>query len=168
MYAMRYGTLPVASRVGGLADTIVDAAQNADVVGHSALRPTVYLRDGTHDQPIAHAAVERAADAPTGFLFDGERADDVIHAASRALDAYMRPQVWRALQRNAMSCDFGWSEAVAKMVALYGGLTDARPSRTALRARHEAEVVRAPAAAAVRTSNASGRAGDTTLIARSA
>ncbi|WP_050456227.1 glycogen synthase GlgA [Candidatus Burkholderia verschuerenii] len=143
LYAMRYGTLPVASRVGGLADTIVDAAQNADrlteTMTRNVLRPAAYLRDGTYDQPIAQAPTHRASRAATGFLFDGERAQDVIDAASRAIDAYMRPPTWRALQRNAMSCDFGWNEAVAKMVALYVDVSHVRPSRTALRARRVVE-----------------------------
>ncbi|MDR5800922.1 glycogen synthase GlgA [Caballeronia sp. LZ001] len=129
LYAMRYGTLPVASRVGGLADTIVDAAE-------AAVRETVYLRDGTYETPIA---IEETSAAPTGFLFEGESADDVVQAASRAIDAYMRPQTWRELQRNAMSCDFGWREAVAKMVALYVDLSGLKPSKTALRTRRIAD-----------------------------
>lgn len=135
MYAMRYGTLPVASRVGGLADTIVDAGHHAEL----ASRETLYVRDGTHDAPIAMHDAHDTAPAPTGFLFDGETPDDVIAAASRAIDAYMRPPVWRAMQRNAMSSDFGWGETVAKMVALYSDLTGLRPSRTALRPRRAAE-----------------------------
>jgi starch synthase len=111
------------------------------------LRPSAWLRDGTHDLPVAPVPAPRSSHAPTGFLFDGERADDIVYAASRALDAYMRPQVWRALQRNAMSCDFGWNEAVTTMVALYVGLSGARPSRTALRARRVADVMPTPARA---------------------
>lgn len=168
MYSMRYGTLPVASRVGGLADTIVDAAQNAGRIDRNVLRPSVWLRDGTHDLPIAHAPAPRASRAPTGFLFDGERADDVLHAASRALDAYMRPPVWRALQRNAMSCDFGWNEAVAKMVALYVGLSDARPGRTALRAHRVPDVMQTPVPTPAQAADEHALASGKRLVARSA
>jgi starch synthase len=101
IYAMRYGTVPVASRVGGLADTIVDHAFHQN-------------------------------DAPTGFLFDGETVHDVIAGATRAIDAFMRPQQWRTLQRSAMSRGYGWGKAVARFVDLYASLTDARPAKSAL------------------------------------
>jgi starch synthase len=165
LYAMRYGTLPVASRVGGLADTIVDAAQNADhlteTMMHTILRPAAWLRDGTYDRPIAQAPSHKAARAATGFLFDGEQARDIVDAANRALDAYLRPPVWRALQRNAMSCDFGWNEAVAKMVALYVDVSQVRPSRTALRSRRAVE-----SAAPMRDDRA--LAGDKSRVVKSA
>jgi starch synthase len=101
IYAMRYGTVPVASRVGGLADTIVDHTFHQN-------------------------------DAPTGFLFDGETVHDVIAGATRAIDAFMRPQQWRTLQRSAMSRGYGWGQAVARFVDLYTGLSDARPAKSAL------------------------------------
>jgi starch synthase len=66
----------------------------------------------------------------------------VIAGATRAIDAFMRPQQWRTLQRNAMSRDYGWSRAVERFVGLYAGLTGARPAKSALRPR------RAPQAAA--------------------
>ncbi|HEY3600096.1 MAG TPA: glycogen synthase GlgA [Paraburkholderia sp.] len=108
LYAMRYGTIPIASRVGGLADTIVDYT------------PTRSPRRGLPE------------DGATGFLFDGESPQDVAAALERALDAFMRPSSWHALQRNAMRCDFGWARPAAGYLKLYESLTDARPARTAL------------------------------------
>jgi starch synthase len=69
----------------------------------------------------------------------------------------MRPQVWRALQRNAMSCDFGWNEAVTTMVALYVGLSDARPSRSTLRTRRVPELMQATAPAQVQDARSLAR-----------
>jgi starch synthase len=137
IYAMRYGTLPVASRVGGLADTIVDAAEAS---GHQAgfqASPPGGFEGATFLRPA------------TGFLFDGDRPQDVIAAATRAIDAFMRPQQWRTLQRNAMARDYGWNHAVAKYVQLYAGLTDARPAKAPLRTRRVPVKVRAVPAVAV-------------------
>jgi starch synthase len=132
IYAMRYGTLPVASRVGGLADTIVDAAEGSEFIGS----PNGMTANG------AEGAI--ASRPATGFLFDGDRAADVVAAASRAIDAFMRPQQWRTLQRNAMARDYSWNHAVARYVNLYAGLSNLRPARTPVRPRRVA--VAAPAA----------------------
>jgi starch synthase len=99
--------------------------------------------------------------APTGFLFDGETVHDVIAGATRAIDAYMRPQQWRTLQRNAMSRDYGWTHAVARFVQLYAGLSDARPARATPGSRRAAEA--ATPAFAERTAG-----GGAVLVARSA
>ncbi|WP_322029585.1 glycogen synthase GlgA [Paraburkholderia sp. J76] len=101
LYAMRYGTVPVASRVGGLVDTIVDCP---------ALSPNAERAQNT---PLGNA---------TGFLFDGESPADIFHALGRALDAYGRPQLWRALQRNAMGRDSGWSVPAQHYLNLYHSL----------------------------------------------
>ncbi|WP_345816361.1 glycogen synthase GlgA [Paraburkholderia sp. PREW-6R] len=100
LYAMRYGTIPVASRVGGLADTIVDYAPHEG----------------------------RGEEVATGFLFDGESHGDVVHAVGRALASFVQPASWHALQRNAMSRDFGWESSTSNYLALYAGLVDARPA----------------------------------------
>jgi starch synthase len=139
---MRYGTLPVASRVGGLADTIVDAAEAS---GH---------HDGFQASPIDSFEGATASRPATGFLFDGEQTQDVIAATTRAIDAFMRPQQWRTLQRNAMARDYGWTHAVAKYVQLYAGLSNARPAKakTPLRTRRvPANVPAVPAIAAMAT-----------------
>ncbi|UXY15352.1 glycogen synthase GlgA [Chitiniphilus purpureus] len=93
LYSMRYGTIPVASRVGGLADTIVDPAE--------------------HDPQHAPA---------NGFLFDGAAPEAMVEAVERALAAFAQPKVWRQLQRNAMSAELGWQAAVPEYLALYRDL----------------------------------------------
>jgi starch synthase len=99
LYAMRFGTIPVASRVGGLADTISDYAFELDRYS-----------------------------AANGFLFEGETATDVTNAVGRAVDAFKNPSLWRALQRNAMTRDSSWNAAVPRYLDVYGELTDARPA----------------------------------------
>lgn len=143
IYAMRYGTLPVASRVGGLADTIVDAAEAAEATEAAG------LQTGFQASPPGGFEGATSSRPATGFLFDGDRVQDVIAAATRAIDAFMRPQQWRTLQRNAMARDYGWSQAVAKYVQLYAGLTDARPAKAPLRARRVPVEVRAAPVMAV-------------------
>lgn len=128
LYAMRYGTIPVASRVGGLADTIVDYVDCDD---HAA-------------QEMQEA---RGEDGATGFLFDGETPDDVVHALGRALAAFARPSSWHALQRNAMSRESGWDASTANYLALYAELVDARPALRDTRIRKTAAGPRTAVAA---------------------
>lgn len=101
MYSMRYGTIPVASRVGGLADSIIDTPSRAC----------------------------------TGFLFDGDTVEAMTACASRAIEAFMRPDAWRALQANAMRSDFTWGAPVAKYIALYTSLCGVRPVRMPAKVR---------------------------------
>ncbi|KIF83578.1 glycogen synthase GlgA [Noviherbaspirillum autotrophicum] len=90
LYSMHYGTIPIASRVGGIVDTVVDA-------GLSGLPPQ---------------------DA-SGILFDGEAADGMTAAVSRAFALYENPAEWHPMQCNAMSADFSWSQPAEKYIAAY-------------------------------------------------
>jgi starch synthase len=128
LYALRYGTIPVASRVGGLRDTIVDYTPERS--------PELGLPE----------------DGATGFLFDGETPEDVAAAVQRALDAFMRPSSWHALQRNAMRSDFSWRKPVQAYLSLYDTLTDARP------AQPRVDVERIAASSAQRRANTGGAA----------
>lgn len=96
VYAMRYGTIPVASRVGGLVDTVRDA-------GHGEL-----------PDPGA-----------TGFLFDGDSAQAMGDALERALQWMQRPRAWRALQRAGMQANYGWEQPAQQYLSLYGALEPA-------------------------------------------
>jgi len=90
MYGLRYGSLPLVRRVGGLADTVVDCT------------------------------LEDMADAvATGFVFDSFDADQMRRAVRRAFALYTRPAQWRAVQRRGMSQRFGWDDAARQYAALY-------------------------------------------------
>ncbi len=90
MYAMAYGTPPVARRTGGLADTIVDSDEAA-------------LHDGL----------------ATGFLFDGPSSSALMHATRRALELFRNKETWRAIQLNGMAHDFGWEKAATSYAEVY-------------------------------------------------
>ena len=97
LYGLRYGTLPLVRRVGGLADTVVDADEAA-------------VRDG------------RA----TGFAFEAATPAALEAAIERAIAAHAQPERWRRLMRTAMAQDFSWDGAARHYLALYGELLTPR------------------------------------------
>jgi len=93
LYALRYGTLPLVRRVGGLADTVVDATP--ETLG---------------------------ADSATGFVF-AEASRLALGARIREACALFRDApVWRKVQQRAMGQDFSWDDSAAHYEALYRGL----------------------------------------------
>lgn len=96
IYAMLYGTIPVASRVGGLCDTVADA--------------------GAADAPNESA---------NGVLFDGDGADDMSAAVDRALALFAQTRHWQRLQRNAMQADFSWYGPARKYLRMYADIAPA-------------------------------------------
>lgn len=90
MYALRYGSLPLVRRTGGLADTVVDCT-------------------------LEDLAEERA----TGFVFERFEVGDLRRALRRAFTLWQRPREWRAVQRRGMAQRFGWDAAARDYLALY-------------------------------------------------
>ncbi len=97
VYSMRYGTVPIASRVGGLIDTIKD-----------------------------HGPSEEPVEGATGFLFDGDSATDIAGALRRALAAFERPRTWREMQRDGMRGEYGWKASAGQYTELYQLATKGR------------------------------------------
>ena len=93
LYALKYGSLPLVRRTGGLADTVVDCS-------------------------LEELADERA----TGFVFERFDAADLTRALRRAFALWRRPREWRAVRSHAMAQHFGWDTAAAGYLALYRGL----------------------------------------------
>jgi starch synthase len=93
LYGLRYGSLPLVHRVGGLADTVVDAtAQNLE------------------------------AGRATGFAFDEFSTQGLRAAVRRAVELHAQPDVWAKVQQTAMKQRFDWREAARRYVALYRSL----------------------------------------------
>ena len=90
LYSLRYGTVPIVRRTGGLADSIRDATPQA-------------LRAGTAN----------------GFVFADYTPQALLRAAQRALAAFRDAATWRTLQRTGMTADFSWAAAARKYVGLY-------------------------------------------------
>lgn len=88
--ALRYGALPVVGRVGGLADTVIDANEAALAAG---------CGNGVQFAPVTRNMLEVAIQR-TGALWS-------------------EPSVWRGLQRNAMRADVSWRRPAARYAALY-------------------------------------------------
>lgn len=93
-YAMRYGTLPIARRTGGLADSIVDAGGSG---------------------PVAPGA--------TGFLYDAAEGGALAAAVTRALAVRReRAADWQHMMMSAMRRDASWDAAARQYLGIYGSL----------------------------------------------
>jgi starch synthase len=99
MYALRYGSLPLVRRTGGLADTVVDCTLED-------------LADG------------RA----TGFVFERFEPGEMQRALRRAFTLWSRPRDWRAVRQRAMAQRFGWDSAAERYAALYRSAIEAASS----------------------------------------
>ncbi|MGB8861541.1 MAG: glycogen synthase GlgA [Ilumatobacteraceae bacterium] len=96
---LRYGTLPVVARVGGLADTVIDANGAA-------------LRDGV----------------ATGFQFSPVEVHPLAVALERACELFADPLAWQRVVKRAMTRDVGWSVAAGTYFALYERLLARSPT----------------------------------------
>ena len=86
MIAMRYGTVPVVRKTGGLIDTVFDVDDDVD---------------------RAYAAGRQT----NGFNFSGDQRHDIDYALDRAMMMYSSdPDRWRDLVGTIMRQDWGWSE----------------------------------------------------------
>ncbi len=97
LYGQTYGCVPVAARVGGLADTIIDANQAA-----------------------------LSAGVATGILFDSVTTDAIQRAIRRAGALFKDTKVWNNMQRQGMKQDFSWRRSGSQYAALYSGLVKER------------------------------------------
>jgi starch synthase len=58
----------------------------------------------------------------TGFVMAAPTAAELVAAVQRAVAAYRDPKIWRRLQTNGMSRDFGWGSAARAYADIYRGI----------------------------------------------
>lgn len=90
MYSMRFGTVPIVRRVGGLADTVVDVSPST-------------LSSGS----------------ATGFVFDEYSAGALGEAVSRAVCAFRDYALWSRVMDAGMRQDFSWDRSAREYVKVY-------------------------------------------------
>lgn len=90
MQSLRYGTVPVVARCGGLIDTVTDTTPAS-------------LADGS----------------ATGFFIDPLSPEEIVAAVQRAVGLFRRPQDWRKLMRQGMQQDFSWEHSARCYESVY-------------------------------------------------
>lgn len=90
LYSFKYGTVPVAHKTGGLADTITDYTPSAI-----------------------------ADNKATGFLFSHYSSDDLLKAILLSLYVYEDKQTWKKIVTAGMKSDFSWKRPAKEYVGLY-------------------------------------------------
>ncbi len=92
-YGLRYGCVPLVSRVGGLADTVIDANL---------------------------AALDRGV--ATGIQFLPVEAQALERALARAVELHRDARTWRKLQQNGMKSELSWDASARRYADLYRSL----------------------------------------------
>lgn len=90
MYGLRYGTPPVVTNTGGLADSVTDSNEDT-------------LKNGT----------------ATGFVINKTAPDQLFSSIKRAIAYYQQPEIWKKIQQNGMQKPLDWDQSAKKYLALY-------------------------------------------------
>lgn len=98
LYSLRYGTVPIVHRVGGLADTVVDATDENIVNGKA-----------------------------NGIVFQEAHAGTLLGGVDRALALWRDTDRWKQIMLTGMRQDFSWHRRAAEYLQLYKRLRTAAP-----------------------------------------
>jgi len=90
LYSLRYGSLPLVTDVGGLADTVTDT--NATTIANKTAN---------------------------GFVLEEPTAAGLITSVKRSLELYQDKTIWKNCQKTAMSFDSSWTTSARRYIDLY-------------------------------------------------
>lgn len=91
IYSLKYGTVPVVRKTGGLADTVQD-----------------WNEYNTYGMDIGN-----------GFSFVDYKPQALVNAVQRAIGDYHNKPVWRKIQLNGMNKDYSWKHSASQYEELY-------------------------------------------------
>jgi starch synthase len=98
IYSLRYGTVPVVRKTGGLADSVQDW----------------------------HEFLSYGMDTGNGFSFNDYSSYALSTSVKRAVDLFGDKKTWAKIQKNGMDKDFSWENSANQYVALYRKAIDKR------------------------------------------
>ncbi len=90
LFGLRFGTVPIVSMTGGLADTIINAS-----------------------------AAGLAAGVATGIQYQPVTEQALANALTRAGQLFRQPKIWSRMSRNAMAHPVGWDASARAYAELY-------------------------------------------------
>jgi starch synthase len=91
IYSLKYGTVPIVKRTGGLADTVHDWDE----------------------------LVSFGLETGTGFSFNDHTGYALLTSVQRALNNFKNKTVWKKNQLNGMAKDYSWKHSAEQYIELY-------------------------------------------------
>ena len=90
MYGLRYGTPPVVTNTGGLADSVQDSNE-----------------------------ISLANQSATGFVMQKAEPKALLSTVERALSYYRNQEIWKKIQSNGMRQNLDWSKSAQAYMQMY-------------------------------------------------
>jgi len=91
IYSLKYGTVPIVKKTGGLADTVHDWDELMNFK----------LQNGT------------------GFSFEHHSGQALLHTIRRAVNRFEDKDTWEKIQQNGMNKNYSWQHSAEQYVELY-------------------------------------------------
>jgi len=91
LFSLKYGTVPIVRKTGGLADTIRDW----------------------------HELFNNGEDTGTGFSFNNYAGYSLLSTIQRAINTFADRETWRKIQINGMSKNYSWENSALEYIELY-------------------------------------------------
>ncbi len=91
IYSLKYGTVPIVKRTGGLADTVHDWDELASF----------------------------GLESGTGFSFNDHSGYALLTSVQRALNNFKNKTFWKKIQLNGMAKDYSWKHSAEQYIELY-------------------------------------------------